>query len=138
MTTHPMIFVNLPVSDVTASRAFWSALGYSFNEQFSDDNAQCLMFSDSIFAMLLQRDLFASFTDKPVADANSSVQVLTGLAATSRAQVDAIADAAVTAGATEKTLLARDDGSMYQRGFSDLDGHDWAIVWMDPALVDAT
>ena len=101
MTTHPMIFVNLPVADIAVSRTFWSTLGYSFNEQFSDDNALCLMFSDSIFAMLLQRDFFQTFTDKPVADARSSAQVLNGLAMTSRAEVDALVDAAVAAGATE-------------------------------------
>lgn len=135
MTTHPMIFVNLPVADIAVSRTFWSTLGYSFNEQFSDDNALCLMFSDSIFAMLLQRDFFQTFTDKPVADARSSAQVLNGLAMTSRADVDALVDAAVAAGATEPRA-PQDQGFMYERGFSDLDGHDWEIMWMDPASVE--
>lgn len=132
-----MIFVNLPVADVGASRRFWSALGYSFNEQFSDENALCLVFSDSIFAMLLQRDFFQSFTDKPVVDATTSAQVLNGLAMTSRAEVDALVDAAVAAGATEPRP-AQDQGFMYERGFSDLDGHDWEIMWMDPAAVEPT
>ena len=132
-----MIFVNLPVADVAASRTFWSTLGYSFNEQFSDDKALCLMFSDSIFAMLLQRDFFASFTDKPVADATTSAQVLNGLAMTSRAEVDALVEAAVAAGATEPRP-PQDHGTMYERGFSDLDGHEWEIMWMDPAAVEPT
>ncbi|WP_093183699.1 VOC family protein [Sanguibacter gelidistatuariae] len=137
MTTHPMIFVNLPIADVAASRSFWSTLGYSFNEQFSDENALCLVFSDSIFAMLLQRDFFQSFTDKPVVDARTSAQVLNGLAMTSRAEVDALVDAAVAAGATEPRP-AQDQGFMYERGFSDLDGHDWEIMWMDPSAVEPT
>ncbi|SDC91825.1 hypothetical protein SAMN05216410_2546 [Sanguibacter gelidistatuariae] len=132
-----MIFVNLPIADVAASRSFWSTLGYSFNEQFSDENALCLVFSDSIFAMLLQRDFFQSFTDKPVVDARTSAQVLNGLAMTSRAEVDALVDAAVAAGATEPRP-AQDQGFMYERGFSDLDGHDWEIMWMDPSAVEPT
>ena len=132
-----MIFVNLPVADIPASRRFWSTLGYSFNEQFSDDKALCLAFSDSIFAMLLQRDFFQTFTDKPVVDAKSSAQVLNGLAMASRAEVDALVDAAVAAGATEPRA-PQDQGFMYERGFSDLDGHDWEIMWMDPGAVEPT
>ena len=133
MTTHPMIFVNLPVADISAAREFWSSLGYSFNEQFSDDKALCLMLGDSIFAMLLQRDFFQSFTDKPTIDATTAVQVLNGLAMGSRAEVDALVDAAVAAGATE-SRPPQDQGFMYERGFADLDGHDWEIMWMDPAV----
>lgn len=135
MTSHPMIFVNLPVADVAASRAFWTQLGYRFNEQFSDDKAACLVLGDTIFAMLLERDFFQSFSDKPAVDARTAVQVLNGLSVASRDAVDALVDAAVAAGGTEPRP-AQDHGSMYERGFGDLDGHEWEVMWMDPGEVE--
>lgn len=133
MTTHPTIFVTLPVADITASRTFWSTLGYSINEQLSDDTALCVAFSDSIFAMMLRRDRFETFTDKPVADASSTTQVLIGLTTPTRADVDTLVDAAVAAGGTELHLP---EVSMEVRAFSDLDGHGWEIMWTAPRTVE--
>lgn len=125
-----MIFVNLPVRDLEASKAFFAALGYAFNPTFTNENAACMIISDSIFVMLLVEPFFSGFTPKPISDARSSTEVITCLSAESRNAVDALVDAALTAGASEP-MPARDYGFMYQRGFQDLDGHLWEIAHMD-------
>lgn len=130
----PMIFVNLPVQDLERSRTYFSALGYTFNPQFTDDNATCMVISDSIFAMLLVRPYFATFTPREIVDARAATEVLIGLAADSREEVDRIADAALAAGGVEHRPAA-DHGFMYQRAIADLDGHVWEYLWMDPAFV---
>lgn len=130
MTSHSMIFVNLPVADVGASRAFWTSLGYPVNEQFSDDRALSIVLGENITAMLLQTDYFATFTTLPVIDAKTSIQTLVALSSDSRESVDALLAAALAAGATEPRE-PQDLGFMYQRAFSDLDGHTWEIAWMD-------
>ncbi|MNK17346.1 Glyoxalase-like domain protein [compost metagenome] len=131
MTTSPqMIFVNLPVRDLPASKAFFAALGYTFNPTFTDDNAACMVISDSIFVMLLVEAFFSGFTSKPISDARSSTEVITCLSADSREAVDTLVDKALAAGASEP-MPARDYGFMYQRGFQDLDGHLWEIAHMD-------
>ena len=132
--TNQMIFVNLPVADLERAKRFWTALGYGFNPQFTDENAACLVFSDTIFAMLLRNEFFTTFTGKQVADATKSTEVLLGLSADSREAVDSLVDKAVAAGARE-SRDAIDHGFMYQRSFEDPDGHDWEIIWMDPAQV---
>jgi predicted lactoylglutathione lyase len=131
MTAAPqMIFVNLPVRDLPASKAFFSALGYHFNPQFTDENAACMVVSDSIFVMLLVEAFFQTFTPKPLCDARAQTEVITCLSAASREAVDTLVDAALKAGASEP-MPARDYGFMYQRGFQDLDGHLWEIAHMD-------
>lgn len=125
-----MIFANLPVRDLDASKAFFAALGYRFNPQFTDENAACMVVSDSIFVMLLVEPFFQTFTPHPVSDAHRRTEVITCLSADSRAAVDALVDKALAAGATEP-MPARDYGFMYQRGFQDLDGHLWEIAFMD-------
>lgn len=131
MTDSPqMIFVNLPVRDLEASKTFFAALGYTFNPTFTDDNAACMIISDSIFVMLLVESFFAGFTTRPISDARQQTEVITCLSATSRAAVDALVDKALKAGASEP-MPARDYGFMYQRGFQDLDGHLWEIAHMD-------
>ena len=125
-----MIFVNLPVRDLQASRTFFAALGYSFNPQFSDDNAACMVISDSIFVMLLVEPFFQTFTTKPLSDARKQTEVITCLSAVSRPAVDELVDKALAAGGSEP-MPARDYGFMYQRGFQDLDGHLWEIAHMD-------
>ncbi|MCG8275489.1 VOC family protein [Stenotrophomonas sp. NLF4-10] len=130
MTAPKMIFVNLPVRDLEASKAFFAALGYGFNPQFTDHNAACMVVSDSIFVMLLVEPFFKGFTNKPLCDARSRTEVITCLSADSRAEVDRLVDAALGAGASEP-MPARDLGFMYQRGFQDLDGHLWEIAHMD-------
>lgn len=129
-----MIFVNLPVADLDRSKEFFGALGYSFNPQFTDDNAACMVISDTIYAMLLVKPFFATFIDKPISDAHESVEVLIALMCDSRDAVDALVDKAVAAGGREYRE-PNDMGFMYMRVFNDLDGHRWEIGWMDPAAV---
>lgn len=128
------IFVNLPVADLPRSRAFFSDLGFSFNEQFSDDNAACLVIDENIFAMLITRPYFQTFTPKAIADATQSTEVLVALSAESRAAVDAFADGAIAGGGRE-VRPASDAGWMYQRAVEDLDGHIWESAWMEPGAV---
>ncbi|MEZ2408302.1 hypothetical protein GGC47_002627 [Bosea sp. OAE752] len=129
-----MIFLNLPVKDLPRSMAFFQALGFSFNPQFTDDTAACMVISDTIFAMLLTHAKFESFSPKPIADTNESIEVLTCLSRESRADVDAIVKAAVAAGGSTYNA-PQDHGFMYGHGFRDLDGHVWEVMWMDPAAV---
>ncbi|RSS79807.1 VOC family protein [Streptomyces sp. WAC06614] len=131
-TPQTMIFVNLPVKDLDASKAFWTALGYSFDDRFTDETAACLVISDTIYAMLLTEAKFKEFTHKAVADTATTAQTLLCLSAAGREAVDALVDTAVGAGGTEPRP-AMDHGFMYMRGFEDLDGHTWEIMWMDPA-----
>lgn len=131
-----MIFVNLPVKDLEASKAFWGKLGYSFNAQFSDENGASLVISDTIYAMLLTEARFKDFTHKAIADTSTTTEALLCLSAESRQAVDVLVDAAVGAGGTEPRA-AQDHGFMYGRAFEDLDGHTWEIMWMDPAAIQA-
>ncbi|WP_430543535.1 VOC family protein [Stenotrophomonas acidaminiphila] len=132
MAPPQMIFVNLPVRDLEASRTFFGALGYTFNPQFTNQDAACMVISDSIFVMLLVEPFFQGFTPRPLCDARSHTEVITCLSAPSRAAVDALVDKALAAGASEP-MPARDYGFMYQRGLQDLDGHLWEIAYMDGA-----
>ncbi|MFF5444745.1 VOC family protein [Streptomyces sp. NPDC012888] len=132
MSQPQMIFVNLPVKDLDAAKGFWESLGYSFNPQFSDETAACLVISDTIFAMLLTEAKFKEFATKPVSDAATSTEVMLALSADSRARVDEVLDAALAAGGHEPRP-AMDLGFMYGRAFEDLDHHVWEFVWMDPA-----
>lgn len=127
------IFVNLPVKDLKKSMAFFGALGWSFNPQFTDDSAASLIISEDIYAMLLTHEKFAGFTDKKIAD-GSSAEVLIALAVDSKVEVNRIADAAHAAGAQE-AKPPQDYGFMQLRSFLDLDGHHWEILYMDPAHV---
>ncbi|MGW8951574.1 VOC family protein [Streptomyces sp. NPDC055709] len=129
------IFVNLPVKDLATSKAFWEAVGYSFNPQFTDENAACLVISDTIFAMLLTEPYFKGFTKKEIADAATSTEVITALSAESREKVDELVDAALGAGASPANE-AQDHGFMYVRSFQDPDHHLWEIMWMDPKAVE--
>ncbi|MFD0357770.1 VOC family protein [Streptomyces sp. NPDC127110] len=129
-----MIFVNLPVKDLDAAKAFWEKLGYSFNPQFTDETAACMVVSESIFAMLLTEEKFKEFATKPVADASKTTEVMVALSADSREKVDEVVDAALAAGAVEPRPVM-DLGFMYGRAFEDLDHHVWEFVWMDPAAV---
>lgn len=129
-----MIFVNLPVRDLDRSVTFFKALGFSFNPQFTDETATCMIISDTIFAMLLTHEKFASFSPKPIADTSKAVEVLTCLSRESRADVDTMVAAALAAGGTTYKE-PQDYGFMYGHGFQDLDGHVWELMWMDPAAV---
>ncbi|MEJ2121488.1 MAG: VOC family protein [Alphaproteobacteria bacterium] len=128
------IFVNLPIRDLEKSMAFYEALGFTVNPQFTDDTAACIVISDTIYAMLLTHDKFKQFTTKDIADATKTTEVLTALSVESKDAVNEMVDAAVRAGGTEPRDPI-DYGFMFQRAFDDLDGHTWEIVWMDPSQV---
>ena len=126
-----MIFVNLPVKDLDRSVEFWTALGYSFNPQFTDENATCLIIDDGhIYAMLLVHDFFKTFTSRQIADPSTTVEALIALSADSREAVDTLADAALANGGA-RAGDPQDFGYMYGRSFLDPDGHHWEVNWMD-------
>jgi predicted lactoylglutathione lyase len=126
---HKQIFVNLPIADMAKSKAFFTSLGYSFNPDFSNEMGAALVLGDSLYAMLLTREFFATFIDKPVADARTSTEVLVCLSCDSREQVDALVAKALAAGGTAPRK-PQDHGFMYGHGFEDLDGHIWELVHM--------
>lgn len=126
-----MIFVNLPVTDLTRSTAFYEAVGGTRNPQFSDDTATCIVFSETIHAMLLTHAKFAQFTTRPIADAHKTAQVLVCVSAESRDEVDDIVAKATGAGGTPDPTPTQDYGFMYGRSFEDPDGHIWEVMWMD-------
>lgn len=128
------IFVNLPIKDIERSRAFYAALGFSFNPQFSDEKALCVVISDTIFAMLLQEKFFQTFTKKPVADARECTEVLLCLSCENRAEVDEFVRKAVAAGG-KAPMPVQDLGFMYGHGFEDPDGHQWELAYMDAAAM---
>jgi Predicted lactoylglutathione lyase len=124
------IFVNLPVRDLDASKALFSALGYASNPQFTDENAACVVISDSIYVMLLVEPFFQGFTRKAICDSRTHTEMILCLSAESRAAVDSMVDKALAAGGSEP-MEAKDYGFMYQRSFQDIDGHLWEVVHMD-------
>ena len=125
-----MIFVNLPVKDLPASIAFYEAVGAVRNNEFADDSAQMLSFSESIHVMLLTHERFTSFTPRGIPDAHTTAQVLLALSEASRPDVDATTERALAAGGTEPNPQ-QDHGFMYGRSFADPDGHIWEVTWMD-------
>lgn len=124
------IFVNLPVKDLQRSIAFFTKLGFSFNPQFTDDHATCMIIGENIFAMLLVEGRFRDFTKKEISDAHKATEVLLALDVDSRKDVDSMVNAAVEAGGSIY-MQPQDHGWMYQRSFADLDGHQWEILYMD-------
>ncbi len=131
-----MIFVNLPVRDVSASRAFFSSLGFGFNEQFSDERTASVVVADNIVVMLLTRDRFADFVPDAdrIGDPSRSTTVLNALSADSREEADDLLARALASGG-KPWMPAQDHGFMYGVSFTDPDGHVWEVVWMDPAAV---
>ena len=128
------IFVNLPVLNLGQSIEFFKGLGYSFNQQFTDDSAACMVISNDIYAMLLTHDKFNEFTNKNIVDAKKNTEVLVCLSAESRNNVDELLDKALAGGASEYRE-PQDYGFMYGRSFEDLDGHIWEVMWMDPSAI---
>jgi predicted lactoylglutathione lyase len=127
------LFVNLAVSDVARSRAFFQALGFSFNAQFSNELAACVVLNEHCSAMLLARDFFQTFTDKSIMDSGKATEVLLCLSCTTRNEVDALVSKAIEAGGRAHRQ-AQDRGFMYGHGFEDLDGHIWELMCMDPPV----
>lgn len=126
------IFVNLPVTDVARSSAFYAALGFEQNMQFSNEQAACMVWSDAILVMLLDHAFYATFTSKTIIDAKTTSGALLCLTFDEKADVDAIHAAAHDAGGAEPRPI-EDQGFMYGGAFEDPDGHTWETVWMDPA-----
>ena len=131
-----MIFVNLPVADLAKSIAFYEALGFTNNPQFTDDTAACMVLTDSIYVMLLTHEKFAQFTPRAIADAHSTAQMSLALSCEDRDGVDRIAEAALGAGGRE-AHEPEDLGFMYSRAFWDPDGHGWGPFFMDRAGFEA-
>lgn len=136
MTTS--IFINLPVKDLEASKAFFSSLGYGFNLQFTNEKAACLVISDTIYAMLLTEPFFQTFTKKRIADTRSEQEMLIALSCESRGEVDEMVEKARSAGGRITMPPVEHGGFMYQHGFEDPDGHYWEVFWMDAAHIQKT
>ena len=130
-----LIFVNLPVADLPAARAFYEAIGAANEPRFTDDTAACMVLSETIHVMLLTHDKFSQFTPKRIADAHQTSEVLICISADSREAVDDITEKALAAGGREPRA-AQDFGFMYGRSFEDPDGHIWEPMWMDMAAFE--
>jgi uncharacterized protein len=124
------IFVNLPVKNLKKSIEFFTKLGFTFNSQFTDETATCMIVTEDIYIMLLTHEKFKTFTPKEICDATKSTEVLLALSIESRAKVDELVSKAVAAGGTTYNN-AQDHGFMYSHGFQDLDGHIWEVFYMD-------
>lgn len=124
------IFVNLSVENLDRSKAFFTSLGYTFNPQFTDENAACLIINEHIYAMLMLPESFKRFTKKEIANAHTTTEAIFALSVDSREAVDAIAAKVLAAGGKDYRE-AEDYGWMYNRPMEDLDGHIWEFFWMD-------
>jgi predicted lactoylglutathione lyase len=132
-----MIFINLPVTDLPRSVAFYEGIGAAKEPKFSNDSAAMMVLSDTISIMLLTHDFYASFTPKRIADAHATSQVLLCLSRDSRAAVDDIVARAEAAGGKADVGPKQEmDGMMYGRSFEDPDGHHWEAMWMDPSFAE--
>jgi uncharacterized protein len=128
-----MIFINLPITDLARSTAFYEAVGATKNPQFSDDTAACMVVSDTIHVMLLTHAKWRTFTDRTIPDAHASAQMLLCLSCDSKDEVVGYVDSAVGGGGTADPTPIQDLGFMYGRSFEDPDGHIWEVMWMDMA-----
>jgi predicted lactoylglutathione lyase len=128
------IFVNLPVKDLNKSIDFFTKLGYTFNPQFTNENATCMIITEEIYTMLLVEPFFKTFTKKEICDTGKNIEAIIALSADSRAEVDELVNKAIAAGATEPKE-PQDMGFMYTRDFEDLDGHLWEVFYMDMAAM---
>jgi hypothetical protein len=129
-----MIFVNLPVTDLKLSMAFYKALGFKNNPHFTDDTAACMVWSEAIHVMLLTHEKWRTFTQRPIPPANAS-EVMLALSCESREAVDAMNTAATENGGSADINPMQDLGFMYSRSLVDPDGHVWEPLWMDPAAI---
>jgi uncharacterized protein len=127
------IFVNLPIKNMERSKAFFAALGFTFNPQFTNEQGACMVISEGIYAMLLVEPFFQTFTKKQIADTGKTTEVLICLSCSSRAEVDELVRKAVAAGGSAPNA-PQDHGFMYGHGFQDPDGHIWELAYMDMSL----
>ena len=134
MSSIKSIYVNLPVKDLAVTKAFWTSLGFSFNPQFTDEKAACLVLNEgSMYAMLITHEFFSTFTNRPIAD-GSSTQVLLAVEVESREKVDSILRAALENGGSRYRDSA-DHEWMYYDSFADPDGHQWEVMYTDPTKI---
>jgi len=129
------VFVNLPTTDLDRAKAFYTALGCDINPMFTDENAACVVWSDDIYFMVLKREYFATFTDKPIADPHALAQVSVTFSRDSREDVDAIIEKGLAAGGAEPKP-AQDYGFMYSRDLDDPDGNALGFLYMTPEAVE--
>ena len=129
------LFVNIPVSDLQRSIEFFEGLDFTFNPQFTDATATCMLVGEDAYFMLLTRDRFAGFARRPVGDAAKETSALFAIGVNSREEVDAVVRKAVAAGGSH-AMDPQDHGFMYGWSFYDLDGHHWEVFWMDPAAIN--
>ncbi len=128
------IFVNLPVKDLNKSIEFFTKLGFTFNQQFTDENATCMIIGVNIYAMLLVEKFFKTFTKKEIADTTKMTEAIIALSMDNREKVDEMGEKALAAGATPSNET-QDHGFMYTRSFQDLDGHIWEVFHMDESAI---
>ena len=131
-----MMFVNLPVADLDRAMAFYTAIGATNEPKFTDATAACMVFSETIYVMLLTHDKFRQFTPKAIADSRATSEVLLCLSAESRAEVDSLAGTASASGGRADPAPLQDYGFMYSRSIEDPDGHIWEMMWMDAAAAE--
>lgn len=129
------LFVNIPVSDLQRSIVFFEALGFSFNTQFTDSTATCMLVGTDAYFMLLTKEKFASFARKPSGDSRAETNAMFAITVDSREEVDALYAKALASGGTQ-AAESQDHGFMYVQSFYDLDGHHWELFWMDPAAIN--
>ena len=128
------IFVNLPVKDLKKTMEFFTKLGFSFNPQFTDDKAACMIISENIFVMLLLEKFFKTFTKKEISDAKKTTEVLIAIDVESRNEVDEMIKKAIKAGGTIYNQ-SQDHGWMYGHSFADPDGHQWEVLYVDESAM---
>jgi uncharacterized protein len=128
------IFINLPVKDLNRSISFFTELGFSFNQQFTNEKGTCLIIGENINAMLLVEEFYATFTNKEICNAETTSEVLIAVSFETREKVDQIMEKAIQSGGTEY-VETKDYGWMYQRTFLDIDGHHWEIFYMDESKI---
>jgi predicted lactoylglutathione lyase len=129
---HDQIFVNLPVKDLPRSIEFFTKLGYTFNPQFTNENATCMILGEKLFVMLLVEKFFSGFTSKSICDTTRATEVLNCVSCSSREQVDSLVAKARAAGGSVPRP-PQDHGFMYAHSYEDLDGHTWELVYMTGA-----
>ncbi len=128
------IFVNLPVKNLEKTKAFFNAIGFTFNPQFTDEKAACMIIGENIYAMLITEPFFRTFTKKEICNATTHTEVLIAMDAASREEVDSMVQKAVQAGGTTY-MKPQDHGWMYGHSFADLDGHQWEILFLDESTL---
>lgn len=132
--TNHKLFVNLPVADLQRSITFFESLGFAFNPQFTDATATCMLVGEDAYVMLLTREKFTAFSQRPIGDRTRETSVLLAISVESRAAVDAMVQAAIAAGGSH-AVDSQDHGFMYGWSFRDPDEHHWEVFWMDPAAL---